>query len=136
MMTTYPTFTTCPSCHGYLVPMKHGAFVCEECDQVLTWKDSDELYCVAIAARLEAAGLRTAGYTQTGGNVHCVILPQPDGSEWLFGLADEEWAGCLNDADGVGGDVVLPLAGLKTSGDKQATPAQVAQAIINAIVKV
>jgi hypothetical protein len=104
------------------------------------WRASDEAYCSAVAAALEAAGVGTAGYTQTGGGVHCVLIPTRGGGEWSFGLADTQWGGCLLDREGaMDDDSYLELGGCFTSahenpyGDNPAPPEYVARRILEAL---
>lgn len=108
----------------------------------MAWRDSDEEYCQAVAAELEAKGVGTAGYTQTGGNVHCVLIPTAGGGEWSFGLADVVWEGCHTDGGGVFHDqpwALLRLEDCPTSGrgnpwgDNPAPPEYVARRILEAI---
>ena len=61
---------------------------------------TDEDHCSGVAAKLRERGIE-AYSEHTGGGIFCVILPTTDKGHWMFGLADDCWAGGYSDAGGV-----------------------------------
>jgi|ERR1035441_557577 hypothetical protein len=67
-------------------------------------EEIDDYRKVEILVESVASGLRDAGLPasaqDTGGGILCVIVDRADGGQIVWGTADVNWGGSVEDADG------------------------------------